>query len=312
MNEVISRITTRIFSKLEGWFEGAAAMLPNFVIAVLVVLAMGFAARWVSRWVSQVLTRWTDNKPVGELMGTVARIIIVALGLFLALSLLQLEKTVTSLLAGVGVIGLALGFAFQDIAANFMSGLFLAFRGNFEAGDVIEVAGHRGAVQKIELRATTIRTFQGLTVIIPNKEVFQNDLTNYTLTEERRVDIPVGVAYSDDLQAALDAIVEEVGKIETRDPEREVKAFFTDFGGSSINMIVHVWMSESTQPTYLEGRSQAIMAIKRAVDSAGLTIPFPIRTLDFGASVVGGEGLNTKTLHVVEREAQDVAAQPAE
>ncbi len=312
MNDVISRITEKISSKLEGWFEGAAAMLPNFVIAVLVVLAMGLVARWVSKWVSKALNSWTDNKPVSDLMGTITRIVIVALGLFFALSLLQLEKTVTSLLAGVGVVGLALGFAFQDIAANFMSGLFLAFRGNFEVGDVIEVAGHRGTVQHIELRATTIRTFQGLTVIIPNKEVFQNDLVNYTLTEERRIDIPVGVAYSDDLQTALDAIVEEVSKIETRDPDRDVKAFFTGFGGSSIDLVVHVWMQESSQPTYLAGRSEAIIAIKRAVDNAGLTIPFPIRTLDFGASVVGGEGIATKTLHVVDREVDEAAAQPAQ
>lgn len=306
-----SELANKVTSKLNAWFEGAVEMLPNFVLAVVVVLLAGFVAKYISRWICKALRRWTDNEPVSSLLGTIARVVITALGLFFALGLLELDKTVTSLLAGVGVIGLALGFAFQDIAANFISGLFLAFRGNFEVGDIIEVDGHVGRVQQIELRATTIQTFQGLTVVIPNKEIFQNDLVNYTLTKERRIDIPVGVAYADDLELALDAIVKEVAKIDHRDEGQEVKAFFTDFGGSSINLVVQVWMSDASQPVFLQGRSQAIIAIKRAVDQAGLTIPFPIRTLDFGAGVVGGETIDSKTLHVVDGAAQP-AAQPAE
>ncbi len=227
----------------------------------------------------------------------------VTVGLFFALGLLHLDKTVTSLLAGVGVIGLALGFAFQDIAANLMSGLFMAFRGHFKVGDVIEVAGHLGTVERIELRATTMRTFQGLTVVLPNKDVFQNDLINYTRTDERRIDIPVGVAYSDDLEKALDAIVQGVSRVEARDMERPVQAFYTDFGDSSINMVVHVWLDMANQPDFLRTRSEAIVAIKKAVDEAGLTIPFPIRTLDFGAEVVGGEAIETQRLSVVEARA---------
>lgn len=291
MQSEFETLLSTITEKLETWFEHAVEMLPNFVVAVLVVALFGLLSRLVGRWTCKLLSKWLEDGQVSRLFGTIARIVVMVVGVFIALSLLNLDKTVTSLLAGVGVIGLALGFAFQDIAANLMSGLFMAFRGYFEVGDVIEVAGHLGTVQKIELRATILKTFQGLSVVLPNKEVFQNDLINYTRTQERRVDIPVGVAYADDLQTAIDAMKKEVTKVECRDTDREIDVFVTDFGDSSINLVVHMWLDLAYQPNFLKARSEAIIAIKRAVDEAGLTIPFPIRTLDFGAGVVGGEKL---------------------
>ncbi len=281
----------KIWSKLDTWLESGLEMLPNFAIAVIVVVVFGLTGRLVHRLVQRGVMRWSNNEPISALMGRLARISVVLIGLFIALGLLHLDKTVTSLLAGVGVLGLALGFAFQDIAANFMSGIIMAFRGHFEVGDLIEVSGHLGTVQSIELRATTIKTFQGLTVILPNRQVFQNDLINYTLTDERRVDIVVGVAYCDDLREAISAIKREVAKVEYRDEKRDPDAFVTGFGDSSINLVVHMWLDLSRQPNFLIGQSEAMIAIKRAIDEAGLTIPFPIRTLDFGGKVVGGESI---------------------
>lgn len=300
MTDYLQTLLSRLTGKLQTWLESGVEMLPNFILAVGVVTIAGLLSRVIDRWTCRALDRWTDNRQISRLLGTLARVVVVIVGLFFALGLLHLDKTVTSLLAGVGVIGLALGFAFQDIAANLMSGLFMAFRGHFKVGDVIEVAGHLGTVERIELRATTMRTFQGLTVVLPNKDVFQNDLINYTRTDERRVDIPVGVAYSDDLEKAIEAIVEGVSRVEARDMDRPIQAFYSDFGDSSINLIVHVWMDMANQPDFLRTRSEAIMAIKKAVDEAGLTIPFPIRTLDFGAGVVGGEALGQQPLSVVE------------
>lgn len=300
MTDLLQSLYGSVSAKLTTWFEAGVDMLPNFVIAVLVVLVFGLVARLAGRWSARGLARWVDSEPVSNLVGTVVRLTVVFIGIFIALSLLHLDKTVTSLLAGVGVAGLALGFAFQDIAANFMSGLLMAFKGHFEVGDVVEVAGHLGTCEAITLRATTIRTYQGLSVIIPNRDVYQRDIINYTATAERRIDIPVGVAYSDNLPLAIEAIVKEVSKIETRDDTRDVAAFFTGFGASSIDLVVHVWIDQAHQQEFLEARSEAVMAIKRAVDEAGLTIPFPIRTLDFGASDVGGENIASMPLSVVD------------
>lgn len=311
VNLDLQEIFTRVADKLEAWFEAAAEMLPNFVVAIVVVIAFGLLARLIGRWTTKALGRWMDNEPVSELLGTIARVAVVAIGVFIALGLLQLEKTVTSLLAGVGVLGLALGFAFQDIAANFMSGLLMAFRGPFDVGDVVKIDEHMGTVQTIELRATFVKTFQGPVVIIPNKDVYQNDVVNYTVSGERRIDIEVGIAYGDDMRSAIRAIEAGVSALDYRDRSRDIEVYFSGFGDSSMNLVVQMWLDLQTeQSSFLVARSEMVIAIKKALDEAGLTIPFPIRTLDFGAGAVGGETLHAHPLKFAD--AANAERQPAE
>ncbi|EDM79919.1 Small-conductance mechanosensitive channel [Plesiocystis pacifica SIR-1] len=281
----------RLSTKLIGWGQTAIEMLPNFILAVLVVIGFGLVARHAGRALARALDRLMNNEALSSLLSNVVKVAFVIAGLSIALSLLHLDKAVTSLLAGVGVVGLALGFAFQDIAANFISGALLAFRGPFDAGDIIEVEGRTGTVEEIHLRRTVLRTFDGLNVIVPNKDVFQSVLVNYSRTEERRVDLDLGVAYSDDLERAKETAREALEDLSLRDLDRPIEVLFTGFGDSAINLQVRVWLAEPTQFSYLEARSDMVIAIKSAFDAAGLTIPFPIRTLDFGAMEVGGASL---------------------
>ena len=279
----------KLGAKLQGWLDSAVAMAPNFVLAVLVVIVAGYAARYAGRGATRGLARATKNKALASLVGSTAKVAVVIAGVFVALSLLHLEKTVTSLLAGLGVAGLALGFAFKDIAANFMSGALLAVRGPFEAGDIIEIDGKVGQVQALHLRRTVLRTFDGLTLIMPNKAIFQTTITNYTRTNERRVDVEVGVAYGDDLELAREVLCAALTKIEGRDESRDIEVLFTGFGDSSINLVVLMWLPDAHQLAYLRARSEMVMRIKAAIEGADLTIPFPIRTLDFGADAIGGQ-----------------------
>jgi small conductance mechanosensitive channel len=274
--------------KLTGWIETGAAMLPNFALAAILVVAFGISARSVGRWTHRVVHKLSNNEALASLLAGTAKIAVIVLGVSIALTLLHLDKAVTSLLAGVGVVGLALGFAFQDIAANFMSGALLAFRGSFEPGDLIEVAGKLGTVEQTHLRRTVLRTFDGLHVIVPNKELSQNIVVNYTRTHERRIDLELGVAYSSDLERTREVIREALEQVEWRDPSREVQVLFKRFGESSIDFDVYVWLDVARQFGYENARSDMVVRIKQALDAAGLTIPFPIRTVDFGADIVGG------------------------
>jgi small conductance mechanosensitive channel len=292
----ISLSFDKLWTKLQGWFDAGVSMLPNFLLAVAVVVAAAFAGRYIARWVAKAIERFTDNEGLASLICSVARVAVIAIGLFGALSLLHLDKTVTSLLAGLGVVGLALGFAFKDIAANFMSGALMAMHGPFEVGDIVEVDGRRGTVEQIHLRQTVLRTFDGLNVVIPNKEVFQNTLTNYTRTNERRVDVAVGVAYDSPLREVRDIAMQAVEDLEGRDPKRELELFYEGFGASSIDFVLRIWLREAGEIPYLRARSEAIMRVKEAFDEHDITIPFPIRTLDFGADAVGGERLEQLAL----------------
>ena len=279
----------RLLDKLEGWLTALVDMLPSLAVAALTVVAASFAARWIGRSVHRVLSRGVHSAQIAGLLGKLAYVAVVAGGIFAALGILQLEKTVTSLLAGVGIVGLALGFAFQDIAANFVSGVLMAIRRPFAVGDLVKVSDYFGRVEKVDLRATRLTRLSGETVIIPNKDVFQSAIENITDTKCRRVDIEVGVSYGDDLDEARRIALESVEALPDRDPARDVELFYTGFGASSIDFTLRFWIVDADQLPYLSARSEAIMAIKRGFDEAGITIPFPIRTLDFG--IVGGAPL---------------------
>ena len=271
--------------KLFGWYEAAIAALPNLVIAVVIVVAAAFVARLVRTLVVNLLHRVTERAPqarnVVDLLGTLAYVAVLAAGTFIALGVLNLDGIVTTLLAGAGVVGLALGFAFQDIASNFIAGILMAVRVPFLVGEIIETNGFTGTVEEITLRSTLLKTFQGQMVILPNAKVYGDPIVNYSRLGSRRVDLGCGVGYGDDLGRAQQVALDAIDGLEARDGNKPVQLYYTEFGDSSINFTVRFWVDFQAQTDFLEAQSQAIMAVKSAFDRHGVTIPFPIRTLDF-------------------------------
>ncbi len=283
-----------VLDKLESWMETLIAMLPNVVVAVLILVIFYFLARLMRLVANRLLDRLSDKGAINNLFSTLFYLLTLGVGLIIALNVLRLEQTVTSLLAGAGIIGLALGFAFQDITANFISGILIAFRKPIQVGDIIQSRDFMGMVEKIDLRVTVIRTFQGLHVIIPNREIFQNPVTNYTKTYDRRIDLEVGVSYGEDLQRVKEITLNAMDGMPGLLPNKEVKLFYTGFGESSINFVLMLWIHYPDEPGYLEARSEAIMRVKKAFDANDITIPFPIRTLDFG--IKGGKPISDMKL----------------
>jgi len=295
MNINIEEPISIISEKLEGWFSTLIASLPNLVVAILIIIAFFFLAKVIRNVANNLLQRVSQNSAVISLFNTLVYIVVVATGLFIALGVLNLKETVTTLLAGVGIVGLALGFAFQDIAANFISGILIAFRQPFKVGDIIENDGYLGTVTHINLRTTTVNTFQGLEILIPNKNLFQNVVTNYTRTKDRRVDLSVGVSYGDDLRKVKEVTLEAVSQLDSIDNSKDVTLFYKEFGASSINFSVRFWAKSPRQPDYLQALSDAIIAIQEAYNEHDIMIPFPIRTLDFG--IKGGEKLSEMVIN---------------
>jgi small conductance mechanosensitive channel len=270
-----SALLDKLFETLRRWLEGFVALLPNLAVAVVVVLVFGYGSRYVGRVVRRVMQGVTTHATLSDLLGTLARVATLVCGLLIALGLLQLDKTVTSLLAGVGVVGLALGFAFQDIAANFMSGFLMVLRPPFEKGDLVETGGQSGTIERVELRATLLTTLQGLSVIIPNKDVFQNPIVNYTRTGDRRMDLLVGIDHEASLTQARELALEAVRAVNSRNPAREPEVYFTEFVEDSVLLSVRVWLASADDQTYLHARSAAIVAVKQAFDAAGIAISLP-------------------------------------
>lgn len=286
----ISTSLSALVDKLQGWLDGLILLVPNLVLAVVIVTLTGLIAKLVESLVEKTMNRATSYTTLNSLAATCARVATLAVGLFVALGVLGLDKTVTSLLAGAGVVGLALAFAFQDIAGNFMSGILLALRRPIGANDIVETNDFFGVVEEVNLRSTIVRTPQGQHVTIPNSSVIQNPVKNYTRLGMRRVDLSCGVAYGDDLDKVEEVAKASLNDLEFVDRSKSVDFYYTEFGGSSIDFKLRFWIDFRAQSDFMAARSKAIVALKKAFDRNGITIPFPIRTLDFG--VVGGVNLN--------------------
>ncbi|GAB3647943.1 hypothetical protein GCM10028791_10810 [Echinicola sediminis] len=291
ITNILENFFTIIIEKLASWIKLAIEMLPNFLVAILITLAFVLLAKLVRNIFHRFLSKISDSKSLNTLFSTVVYILVISAGVFIALSVLKLDKAVTSLLAGAGIIGLALGFAFQDIASNFMSGVIMAVRKPIRTGHLVETNGIFGTVQRVSLRATEIKSPQGQLYIVPNKMIFENPIKNYTASGERRVDLACGVSYGDDLKKVKEVTLQAIESLATIDKEKGISLYFKEFGDSSINYQVRYWVKDSTsQADFLEATSQGIIAIKDAYDKNGIDIPFPIRTLDFG--IKGGEKLS--------------------
>ncbi|MGE0786351.1 MAG: mechanosensitive ion channel family protein [Sandaracinaceae bacterium] len=280
----------RVLSKLTDWWNAFFEMLPNLAVAVLVLLVFWGLGRLVRRATSRGLERTSLHRAAVPTLSKTVSFVVLTIGLIVALHVLALDRAASSLLAGAGVVGLALGLAFQDVAANYFAGFALSIRHPFDVGDILETNGTFGYVDSIELRTTKIRTFDGILVSVPNRKVFEDVMKNYTQLGRRRVEVPVGVSYAADLDEVEAVTRRAIEGVERRVESEAVQVFFTGFGGSSIDLVARFWIDVKNGADVFVARHQAIIAIKKAYDDAGISIPFPIRTLDFG--ILGGEKLS--------------------
>jgi len=177
-----------------------------------------------------------------------------------------------------GALGVGLGFGLQNVVNNFVSGLILLFERPIHLGDTIEVGGLVGAVRRIGARSSTILTFQGAEVIVPNSNLLANQVINWTLSSQwRRVDIPIHVAYGTDPELLMRLLVEVAESNPEVLRQRPPTAFFLGFGDSALNFELRFWSAH--QDTWFQLQSEVVTAIAKALQKAGIEIPFPQQDL---------------------------------
>lgn len=295
IQEQVTEPIQTVVQKLEGWLDSFIDLIPNMAVTLLLIIIFLVLARLGTKLFKKLFSKTSNNEALEHLFSTVIYVAILSLGLFIMLGVLGLDRALTSILAGIGVIGLALGFAFQDIAANFLSGIILAFRRPFKRGDIIETKDIMGKVTKTNLRDTVIETFQGQEVYIPNKDFLQHAFYNYSALEKRRIDIAIGVSYADDLEKVEDVVLSAIKNLDGVIDKDNIVFDYAEFDSSSINFNIRFWIEYPGEPSYFNMKSKAIKAIKSAFHEQDITIPFPIRTLDFG--IKGGQKLSQMELN---------------
>lgn len=268
----LSKKVDPIFIKLDRWFDLGIGFVPNVVIAILLLVIFRFLAGYGGRLMASVLAKASQNEALVSLVSALTRIVILTTGLFFALGILGLEKTVTSMVAGAGVLALALGFAFQDLTTNFISGAFIAIQRPIKVGDIIETNGFTGKVKSINLRSVIIDNLAGQQVEIPSKDIFQKPITNFTHSGERRVQIDCGVAFTEDLALVEKISLEAVHSLGFLSATRSVDFSYTKFGTSTIDFQVQFWIDQvKIGPG--SAKSEAIKVLKTTFDIHGITIP---------------------------------------
>ncbi|MEP3330094.1 mechanosensitive ion channel family protein [Sedimentitalea sp.] len=270
-----------LLDQLREIARASIEMLPHIVVAfVILLLTMGLnkLAIYSAR---RVLSGTKLRQSLKELFTLLVSIFIWVIGLMIAAVIVFPGLTPASILAGLGLGSVAIGFAFKDVFENFLAGIIILFRREMRIGDFIECEGIEGKVDQIAIRESHIRQTDGQLVIVPNSILFKNPLIIRTDQPVRRMTVICGVAYDADVDEARDVIRRAVEACDSViQGEKPIQIFAQEFGESSINFEV-TWWTGSKPVDVRESRDQIVSAVKRALDDAGIEIPFPYRTLTF-------------------------------
>ncbi len=247
------------------------AWLPSLIAAVVILAAFWIFYRLTRPAVRRLLTRTGFDPAFTGMIVNVYRFAVMAFAIVMAAS--QLGINVGAALAGLGVIGLTIGFAAKDSLSNIMAGFLIFWDKPFHVGDWITLSDHYGRIAEITMRTTRLQTRNNTWVIVPNETVINQILVNHSTKGETRVDVPVGIGYADDInkarQVILDALKQVDYVIENPAPQVIVK----NLGASTVDLLVLAWIADAKdeKPAFF----QILETVKRTLDQAGIEMPFP-------------------------------------
>lgn len=246
--------------------------MATFIFVVFIFL--GFFAGKIMARRFQAKNKYTAHKEVVLLIERATYFTIVILGGVIAFATVGINLTWV-----LGPVGVGLGFAFKDLFGNIIAGMVILTQQKFKINDIIKINGQFGRISNIEMRTTDILAFDGTNLIIPNADMLTNVIQNYTANPYRRLAFEVGVHYSTPLPYAIETALKAIKTHDSvvNDPTPEVIA--TGFADSSITLEVRFWIHSTDH--FWTVYSGVMQAVKKEFDAAGITIPFPIRTLSF-------------------------------
>jgi small conductance mechanosensitive channel len=226
------------------WYGDAVLFLPNLLLVAVILSLTLLASRYIQEAVRRISRRTSAPAEIGELLGRIARIGILTIGMLLVLQRIGWGETVLSFVAGLGVVGLVVGFALQDIVKQFAAGVLLLMLRPFRVGDDVRITGFEGTVVAVQLRATVLRTANGDEVQIPNADVYTTAIVNMSRYNVRRHVITLSVPREANLEqthAALTRAIKDVPGVAV-DPPPVIAG--TSFDGASVKIELRFWVDE--------------------------------------------------------------------
>ncbi len=251
----------------------------GYAINILVAIAILCAGLWGSGRAGKLIRHLGLKYPQLDVtlfgfLGSLARWAIIALTIIIVLGQFGVETT--SLIALVGVAGLAVGLALQGTLSNLAAGVMLLIFRPFKVGDYIEAGGNTGTVEDISLFTTRLVSVNNVPTIVPNASIWASAVTNYSVKDTRRVDLVFGVSYSTDLKAAEKALRDVIADDERIHDEPEPFVAVTNLGDSSVDFTIRVWCASSDNWAL---KCHLLRTVKETFDERGIEIPFPTTTI---------------------------------
>lgn len=253
---------------------------PLLLAALAVLLATAALAKLISWIAHRLLDKRGIRTSLKDLVYQLTSIAVWIVGLLVATVVAFPGMTPAKALTVLGLGSVAIGFAFKDIFENFFAGILILWRYPFDRGDFLTCGDLTGKVEQITIRNTMIRRLNGELAVVPNATIFKNNVDVLTSQPQRRVRILCGVAYDEDVDQSREVIEKAVQSCASVQGKRTVEVFAQEFASSSINFEI-AWWTGSKPVDIRRSRDEVITAIKRALDDAGIEIPFPYRTLTF-------------------------------
>lgn len=271
--DVETRVTPAL-TRIQAYWDRAIANLPAFGIAVLVLLFFGLLARFVFGWTAP-FERMGVSPLVHGLLRRLISTVLFTVGLVLALDILDVTALVGAVLGTAGVVGLALGFAFQDIVENYLAGVLMSVRNPFAVNDLVKVGEHQGKVIRLTAREMVLMTLDGNHLRLPNATVFKSPIVNFTRNPKRRFTFTVGVSNDVDLVEAVklgrDTLTAMKGVLDEPGPYVMIQ----ELGDSNVILWFSGWVNQ-TEADFSKVKSEALRLVKTAFDAADYEMPEPI------------------------------------
>ncbi|MGK7949627.1 MAG: mechanosensitive ion channel family protein [Xenococcaceae cyanobacterium] len=273
----MSEILQTILTSLQELLGTSVKNLPGLLSGIIIL----FLTRYFAQFTQKIASKAGEALRSQSLKILLKKTIYVAtwvVGILFAAVVAFPGLDLGDIIATLGIGSVAIGFAFQDIVKNFLAGIILLVEEPFRIGDEVEINDYQGKIENISIRTTQIRTYQGEKVLLPNSTVFTNAVKVNTAYDSRRTDLGVGVDYNTPLSEAADILNRTIRRVEgvIDNPSPEID--LVNFGDSSIDFVVRYW-SDPKQKEVRHVQTRAIIAIKKALDEADISIPYPIRTL---------------------------------
>lgn len=270
----------KAYDKLESWQRAIYSNIPNVIVAIVIFIICLFLSRFINKLTKKLLIRTSLQDSAKNVVAKSVAGLVITIGIFLVLMVLNLNGILKTILAGAGVMGLAVGLALQGTLSNTFSGIVLSLVKDVKIGDWISSNNYSGEVIDIDFRMTTIKDVDNNIVLIPNKLVLEKPIKNSSITFQRKLILNCGVGYKSDLELVKQLTIDTVkATVEDLVEDADIVFMYKEFADSAIDFEVRCMINTNSGLQVALQKSNLMVALKKTFDTHGINIPFPIRTL---------------------------------